>query len=195
MPQKPTCSIRQTSGRVFSTVYRPDSGTPCENAAGQALCTRRRAPEHPPGEDSHRRTSYGAVHASLAGASKRDRPTTELGQRWEGFRSDTTDTTAVQLRWLVSLKSLHTPLLGICSGQRPDESDQHGDASLNLPAHSRRTSTMAVRQTHLRWSQACGRWLLRPTYALCFGYPHRVHEEAPNRRFRRSGALRARGGR
>src|SRR5450756_2783363 len=72
------------------------------------------------------------------------------------------------------------PLLGICSGQRPDESDQHGDASLNLPAHSRRTSTMAVRQTHLRRSQACGRWLLRPTYALCFGYPRRVHEEAPN---------------
>jgi hypothetical protein len=131
-------------------------------------------------------TSYGTVHASPAGASNG----TAQPRNWvEGFRSDTTDTTAVQLRWLVSLQSLHTPLHGICAGQRPDESDQHGGAGPNLPAHSRRTSTPPVCLPRLRRSQPCDprpKWSTHPTH---FGYPHRVHEKAPVRRFRRSGAL------
>jgi hypothetical protein len=64
--------------------------------------------------------------------------------------------------------------------------------SARIPHGPRRRPSALPR---LRRSQACGRWPCWPTHPRGFGYPHRVHERAPNRRFRRSGALSARGGR
>ena len=59
-----------------------------------------------------------------------------------------------------------------------DESDQHGVAGPNLPAHSRRTSTPTVRVPRLHRSQPCGRRLRWSAHPPHFGYSNRVHERA-----------------
>ena len=55
-PEMPVTSIEETD--------RPADGTPCGNAAGQTLPTRRGVPQHPPGGDSHAAPSYGTSPAA-----------------------------------------------------------------------------------------------------------------------------------
>ncbi len=84
------------------------------------------------------------------------------------------------------------PTPGICTDQRADESGQQGLVNPNFRAYSVRTSTQPVGCTRLCRSQTCrpGRHD-RPIHGI-LDTPHRVHEEAPTLRLRRS-SLKERG--
>ena len=112
----------------------------------------------------------------LARGARRDESTKDCNhQRCRHLRTVSTHTPMVSGRLRVgkprvSYASTTCIDQDVPANACPTTREPNGPSSL---AYSRRTSTLAVCKTRLRWSQACGRWLLRPSYAQCFGYPHR----------------------
>gem|GEM_PF-6279083 len=177
--------------RAWVPIDETPTRTPQVSSGVRALTSRSTGPVKIP---AHARLAAHFTPASAGGSNGTAEPR-NWASRGKVLRSDATDTTAAQSSWLVSLQPLHTPLLDIRAGQRANESGQHDGGtptSYRIP-RGRRSRQQAL--PHLCRSQACDLRSERPAHSPYLNTPIGYTTRPLTRRFRRSGALSARGGR
>jgi hypothetical protein len=143
---------QSTSGARPVPQAEPPPRTPQVSSGVRALTSRSSGPVKIP---AHTRLAAQFTPTAAGGPNGTAQPRNWASSGKVGARHDRHH--RCSSRWLVSLQPLHTPLLDIRAGQRPDESGQHDgwDPTSYRITHRRRTRPCDL--TRLRRSQACDR--------------------------------------